>query len=170
MEGYLRKRKEPLASVARRKWKAKRWYIKNQQYCRSTMNGRANRLVFPSNVSTLHISSNKRLFFPSTELYCTSNLRPCLVWLQLWLELLHSRTIGGASSTRSWSCLIEVFDSENVPSSRKEEFEGELSFLSSTHGTTRKQIFHPASIFAFSSGIFVFGTKGTISPGCILKQ
>jgi len=36
--------------------------------------------------------------------------------------------------------------------------------------TTRKQTFHPASIFAFSPGIFVFGTKGTISPGCILKQ
>ena len=35
---------------------------------------------------------------------------------------------------------------------------------------TRKHIFHPASIFAFSPGIFVFGTKGTISPGCILKQ
>ena len=36
--------------------------------------------------------------------------------------------------------------------------------------TTTKQTFHPASIFAFSPGIFVFGTKGTISPGCILKQ
>ena len=36
--------------------------------------------------------------------------------------------------------------------------------------TTRKQTFHPASIFAFSPGFFVFGTKGTISPGCILKQ
>ena len=36
--------------------------------------------------------------------------------------------------------------------------------------TTRKQTFHPVSIFAFSPGIFVFGTKETISPGCILKQ
>ena len=36
--------------------------------------------------------------------------------------------------------------------------------------TTTKQIFHPASIFAFSPGIFVFGTKGAISFGCILKQ
>ena len=36
--------------------------------------------------------------------------------------------------------------------------------------TARKQTFHPTSIFVFSPGIFVFGTKGTISPGCILKQ
>ena len=36
--------------------------------------------------------------------------------------------------------------------------------------TTRKQTFHPASIFVFSPGIFVFGIKGTISPNCILKQ
>ena len=35
---------------------------------------------------------------------------------------------------------------------------------------TRKHIFHPASIFVFRPSIFVFGTKGTISPGCILKQ
>jgi len=36
--------------------------------------------------------------------------------------------------------------------------------------TTAKQTFPPAFIFAFSLGIFVFGTKRTISPGCILKQ
>jgi len=31
----------------------------------------------------------------------TCQLWPCLVWLQLWVELLHSRTPGGASS--NWS-------------------------------------------------------------------
>ena len=44
------------------------------------------------------------------------------------------------------------------------------SLIVSAFATTTKQTFHPASIFAFSPGIFVFGTKGTISPGCILKQ
>ena len=36
--------------------------------------------------------------------------------------------------------------------------------------TNRKQIFHPVFNFVFSSDIFVFKIKGTISLGCILKQ
>jgi len=34
-------------------------------------------------------------------------LRPCLAWLQLWVELLHSRTPGGANFELSWNCLME---------------------------------------------------------------
>ena len=33
--------------------------------------------------------------------------RPCLAWLQLWVELLHSRTLGGANFELSWNCLME---------------------------------------------------------------
>ena len=49
-------------------------------------------------------------------------LRPCLVWLQLWVELLYSRTPGGASSGWSWNCLMEVFGWEGTFNSKKDNF------------------------------------------------
>ena len=51
------------------------------------------------------------------------------------MEQLHSKTPARASSGWSWSWLDGVFGMKVIPSSRKGDFEGELSFLPLVHGT-----------------------------------
>ena len=58
-----------------------------------------------------------------------------MAWLQLCMEQLHSKTPARASSGWSWSWLDGVFGMKVIPSSRKGDFEGELSFLPLVHGT-----------------------------------
>ena len=56
-------------------------------------------------------------------------LRACLAWLQLCLEQLHSKTLGGDSSGWSWSCLDVVFGYEGVLNSKKAWFSGCIAIV-----------------------------------------